>query len=389
MKIVTSKMADSFQTGIFSELAQRKKEKLAQGLEMIDLSVGSPDLPPPPFVMEELAKNILDPKQYGYTLGGSDEFHEAVAYYYQHRFQVKLDAKKEILLLMGSQDGLVHLPMTFANPGDLILVPDPGYTAYEAGVNLAGAKLYPMPLRKEHGFLPNLKEIPEEVAQQAKIMILNFPGNPVPVLAERSFFEDVVTFAKTYNILVVHDFAYSELVFDGKRPISFLEIEGAKEIGVEFNSLSKSFNMAGCRIGYLAGHPEVVEVLGRVKSNLDYGVFAPIQKAASHALLNGGQFLEELAKVYEGRRDVLVDGLTRLGWEIERPSATMFVWAAIPEGWTSREFTFQLLEKAGVVVTPGNAFGEHGEGYVRIGLVQTEENLRKAVMRIEQSGILS
>jgi LL-diaminopimelate aminotransferase len=388
MKINTSKIANSFQTGIFSELAKSKREKLAQGMDIIDLSVGSPDLPPPPFVMEELAKHILDPTQYGYTLGGSDEFHDAVAHYYQHRFQVQLNANKEVLLLMGSQDGLVHLPMTFANPGDLILVPDPGYTAYEAGVNLAGAKLYPMPLRNENGFLPNLQEIPEEIAHQAKIMILNFPGNPVPVLADRSFFEEIVNFARMYNILVVHDFAYSELVFDGKRPISFLEIEGAKEVGVEFNSLSKSFNMAGCRIGYLAGHPEIVEILGRVKSNLDYGVFSPVQKAASLALTSGRQFLDDLAKVYERRRNVLVDGLTSLGWAIERPSATMFIWAEIPKGWTSREFTFQLLNKAGVVVTPGNAFGEHGEGYVRIGLVQSEANLQKAVERIQQSGIL-
>jgi LL-diaminopimelate aminotransferase len=266
-------------------------------------------------------------------------------------------------------------------------VPDPGYTAYEAGIRLAGAKSYPMALRKENGFLPDLTEIPEEIAQEAKMLILNFPGNPVPALGDRSFFEEVVAFARRYEIFVVHDFAYSELIFDDRHPISFLEIAGAKDVGVEFNSLSKSFNMAGCRIGYLVGHPQVTEELGRLKSNLDYGIFSPIQKAAVTALNKGTGFLEENAKVYERRRNVLVEGLKEIGWSVDSPPATMFVWAAIPEGSTSKQFAFDLIEKAGVVVTPGNAFGNHGEGYVRIALIQSEERLQLAVNKIAKTGI--
>jgi LL-diaminopimelate aminotransferase len=388
MSYPLSNIASRFNTGIFSELAAYKKLKLQQGSEVIDLSVGSPDLAPPTFIRQELSKQVLDPNQYGYALGGTEEFYEAAAQHYFTRYQVSLDAKQEILLLMGSHDGLVHFPMTFANPGDLILVPDPGYTAYEAGVNLANAELYPMPLKKEHGFLPVLEEIPHQVWEQAKMMILNFPGNPVPALANREFFTKVIDYARRYNVLIVHDFAYAELVFDGKRALSFLEIEGAKEVGVEFNSLSKSFNMAGCRIGYLTGNAQVIEAFARVKSNLDYGVFHPLQKVAVKALLSDPQFLLDNAKVYERRRNVLIDGLAEIGWTIDRPPATMFAWARVPAGWTSKTFAIALLDQAGVVVTPGNAFGEYGEGFVRIALVQDEERIRRAIEKIAESHIL-
>jgi LL-diaminopimelate aminotransferase len=379
-----SKRASSFKTLIFSELAAYKQAKQLDGASLIDLSVGSPDFGPPSFIIESLAMSVRDPFQYGYTLQGSPTFNQAVAHYYK-KFHVDLNPDTEVIQVNGSQEGLVHLPMIYAEEGDLILVPDPGYTAYEAGVLMAGAEIYPMPLKEEADFLPDLSAIPEDIANRAKMMILNFPGNPVPALATEAFFKEAIGFAKKYNIIIVHDFAYCELVFDQHQPISFLSIEGAKEVGVEFNSLSKSFNMAGCRIGYVAGNSEVIQALGRLKSNLDYGIFAPIEHAAILALLHGEAFAEENRRLYQNRRDALINGLREAGWDVNPPKASMFVWARIPEGWTSKTIAFSLIDKAGVVVTPGNAFGAHGEGFVRIALVQPEEVLLEACARIKKA----
>lgn len=387
MFIPTSQLIQSFETSIFSELAAFKKEKQAQGVHMIDLSIGSPDLPPPKFIVDALAKYVQDPTQYGYTLTGTKEFYEAVHHFYYAHYGVTFNPETEVVQVMGSQDGLLHLPMTIVDEGDTILVPDPGYTAYADGIRMAKAVAYPMPLLKESEFLPDLAAIPKIVAEKAKMMILNFPGNPVPAMANKEFFEKVVAFAKQYEIVVVHDFAYSELVFDGKKPVSFLSVDGAFDVGVEFNSLSKSYNLAGCRVGYMIGNEQVVAALTKLKSNLDYGIFSPVQKAATVALLEGDDFLKENNKLYETRRDILVDGLRAIGWEVERPSATMFMWAEIPKGYTSKQFALELIEKAGVVVTPGNAFGPSGEGYVRIALVQAEAALRAAVQKIKDSGM--
>ncbi len=389
MGIQPSKRMGNFTTSIFSELAQLKREQQRLGVEVIDLSVGSPDLPPPKFIMEELAKQVMNSEQYGYSLTGIGEFYEAVSTYYSRRHGVNIAAENEVALLMGSQDGLVHLPLFFTDSGDIVLAPDPGYTAYEAGINVASATLFPMPLREENQFLPCLEEIPEDIARKAKMMILNFPGNPVPTLGNKEFFEKVVAFAKKHQILVVHDFAYSELVFDHNHATSFLEVEGAKEIGIEINSLSKSFNLAGARIGYIVGNKEIINLIQRFKSNLDYGVFIPVQKAAVSALIDDRGFLEQNAKIYEKRRDILVNGFKELGWEIAASPATMFLWARIPDGWQSKEFAFELLSRSGVVVTPGNAFGKNGEGYVRIALVQNEEKLKLAIDKIKQSNILA
>ncbi|HHY73478.1 MAG TPA: LL-diaminopimelate aminotransferase [Bacillus bacterium] len=389
MVFTASQLIQSFGTSIFSELAAFKKEKQAEGIQMIDLSIGSPDLPPPNFIVEALVKHVQDPSQYGYTLRGSNEFHEAVHTFYSKNYGVTFNTQTEIVQLAGSQDGLLHLPMTVADEGDLILVPDPGYPAYADAIRMAKAEAYPMPLLKENDFLPDLEAIPENIAAKAKMMFLNFPGNPVPATATKSFFEKVVAFAKKYNIVAVHDFAYSELVFDGEKPVSFLEVEGAFDVGVEFNSLSKSYNMAGCRIGYMIGNHHVVEALTKLKSNLDYGVFSPIQKAATIALLEGDPFLKENNKLYQTRRDTLVDGLRAIGWNVAKPPATMFIWAEIPNGYTSKQFALDLIEKAGVVVTPGNAFGPSGEGYVRIALVQSEATLKEAVKKIKASGMFA
>ncbi|RLL45087.1 LL-diaminopimelate aminotransferase [Oceanobacillus piezotolerans] len=381
MKFSFSTKMDQFKTSIFNELAAFKKQKMESGMEIVDLSIGSPDLPPPTYVMEELSTHAKDPLQYGYALTGMEEFHQAIANYYHRNYHVQVDSRNQVLTVMGSQDGLVHLPLVFCNEGDTVLVPDPGYTAYETGISLAGATPYPMPLLEENHFLPDLDAIPEEIKKKAKLLILNFPGNPVPALATEDFFQKVVAFAKENNIAVLHDFAYSELYYENK-PISFLSVEGAKEVGIEFNSLSKSFNMAGCRVGYVTGNEIIIDALGRLKSNLDYGIFLPIQRAAVRALEGNEPFSNDLRNIYKRRRDILVNGFNRLGWRIQKPAASMFLWARIPSSYTSTEFAYRLIDEAGIVVTPGNAFGESGEGFVRIAYVQSEKVLHQAVEQL-------
>ncbi|WP_160720405.1 LL-diaminopimelate aminotransferase [Bacillus sp. USDA818B3_A] len=384
MKLIGSEKLQKMSASIFQEVADRKMEAMKKGKNVIDLSVGSPDMPPPSFVVEQLAEAVKDTSKYGYTLRGIAEFNEAVCYFYKQRYEVDVNPEKEVLQLMGSQDGLAHLATSIINPGEYVLVPDPGYPIYEASVNIAGGIIYPMPLLAENRFLPDLNKIPKEVLQKTKMMILSYPGNPVTALGDKVFFEEVIEFAKTYNILVVHDFAYSELIFDNHPQISFMSVQGAKEVGIEFNSLSKTFNMAGCRIGYVVGNEQAIHLLATFKSNIDYGVFYPIQQAAVKALTSDFSYLREQVREYEHRRDTLISGLLKSGWQVEKSKATMFVWAKIPEGWTSRQFAFELIEKAGVAVIPGDAFGALGEGYVRIALVQPSEQLSQAAERIEQ-----
>ncbi|MFJ7679995.1 LL-diaminopimelate aminotransferase [Peribacillus sp. NPDC097198] len=382
MKITPSAKVGNFETGIFSELANRKQKALREGKDVIDLSVGSPDMPPPDFVRDTLVKYAKDPTAYGYTLKGIPEFHDAVCSFYEQRYGVHLEPDTEVLQLMGSQDGLAHLATAMIDPGDYVLVPDPGYPIYEASVNLAGGVIYPMPLTQENHFLPQLSDIPADILAKTKLMILSYPGNPVTALADETFFAEVVSFANRNDILVVHDFAYSELIFDDHPQISFLSIPGAKEVGIEFNSLSKTFNMAGCRIGYAVGNQEVLNILGTLKSHIDYGVFYPIQKAAEMALTSNLSLLSDQVNVYEARRDALISGLAKSGWHVPKTAATMFIWARIPAGWKSRDFAYKLIEKAGVTVVPGDAFGKQGEGYVRMALVQPVERLIEAAERI-------
>jgi LL-diaminopimelate aminotransferase len=387
MEFPISKRMASFTESVFTELAQLKNSKLSDGLPVIDLSIGSPDLPPPAFVMEELSKGTREPQLYGYSLSGTNEFHTAVSGYYKRNFEVDLDPVSEVQLLMGSQDGLVHLPMILCDPGDYILVPDPGYTAYSAGAAMAGAQMYGMPLKKENSFLPDFNEIPEEILANTKLMILNFPGNPVPAMATEDLFLQAVRLAKKYRFAVLHDFAYSELYYE-KKPLSFLAVEGAADVGIEMNSLSKSFNMAGCRVAYAAGNQHLIALLANFKSNLDYGVFLPVQSAAVKALNDQSCFLQDLRETYKKRRDVLIKELKTIGWDICRPEGSMFLWAEVPSGYScSRDFAIDLINRAGVVVTPGNAFGQWGEGYVRIALVQPEEVLRQAAHNIKVSCI--
>lgn len=384
MDMIPSAKMDLLTTGIFTELADRKQDCLKRGKDVIDLSVGSPDLGPSKLVMETIAEYSRNPANYGYTLKGTPEFNEAVSYFYKQRYHVEVNPQDEVLQLMGSQDGLSHLATAIVNPGEYVLVPDPGYPIYEASVTIAGGLIYPMPLLQENKFLPKLEDIPSEVLNKTKMMILSYPGNPVTALADEEFFEKVVEFAKLHQILVVHDFAYSELIFDNNPQISFLSIEGAKEVGIEFNSLSKTFNMAGCRIGYVLGNAKAISILSSLKSHMDYGVFLPIQRAAEKALTSDFSILGEQVKLYEDRRNTLIDGLHKSGWRVQSSPATMFVWAKIPSGWTSRQFAFELMEKEGVAVVPGDAFGKQGEGYVRMALVQPPHRLAEAADRIHK-----
>ncbi|MCS7460819.1 LL-diaminopimelate aminotransferase [Paenibacillus doosanensis] len=383
MKQFQSKRLSRLGSAIFSEMAQWKEEVKRSGMDVIDLGIGSPDRPPSEKVIRALEQAVRKPEVYGYpTSEGSPAFRGAVARWYKYRFGVALDPDTEIVTLMGSQDGLAHLAMAVADPGDLAMVPDPGYPIYSASLVLAGVEPYLLPLREENGFLPRLDEIPEEAARRAKFILLNYPSNPVSAVATRPFFEELVAFARKHGLLVVHDLAYSEMAFDGFRPMSILEIEGAKDVAVEFHSLSKSFNMAGCRIAFMVGQPDAVQALRVLKSNIDYGVFAAVQEAGIAALEEDMEHGESVAALYERRRNVVIDGLAAAGWTIPRPKATMFIWARIPEGWTSRQISREILYQAGVVVIPGDAFGQEGEGYVRIALVQEEERLREAVRRI-------
>jgi len=373
------------ESGIFNEMEKCKKQVEARGITVINLGVGTPDRPPAPHVIEALHRAVDKHENYRYPLMGKPELYRSLAGWYRKRFGVKLDPESEILVLPGSQDGLAHIAIAYVDQGDIALVPDPGYPIYSFSITMAGGVLYPMPLLEENNYLPVLDDIPEEVSRKARMMWINYPNNPVAAVANRDFYDKVIEYARRYDVLVCHDVAYSELCYDGFKPMSFLELEGAREVGIEFYSLSKTYNMAGCRIGFAVGNREVISTLKRLKSNIDYGVFYAVQEAGIAALDGPQQCVEENAGAYQRRRDLLVDGLASLGWKMPKPKASMFVWAPLPAGYhSSTRFSMELLDKTGVLVIPGVAFGARGEGYVRIALVQEEEVLQEALQRVEQ-----
>ncbi len=379
----SSKMA-AFQPSIFSDLKNYTTIKKQQGAQLIDLSLGSPDLPPSEQIRHVLSQKSADASAYGYTLGGTDQFYAAVADYYKRRSGILLNPQTDIVQTMGSQEGLVHLPLAFCNPGDIVLTTNPAYVAYEAGITLSGAVPYYMPLREENGFLPDLSIIPEDVAKKAKLLILNLPGNPVPAMPNDNFFKQVVAFAKKYNIIVLHDAAYSEFYFTGQKPVSFLAVAGAMEVGMEINSLSKSFSLAGARIAYIAGNPKMISVLKQLKSNLDYGIFSPIQEAASFALNHAEEITDRLRREFNKRAEALTKGLNEIGWPVQKPDGGMFLWAKIPQGQDDRSFVFRAVDEAGVVMIPGSAFGTAGKSFVRIALVQSVPVLEQAAARLKK-----
>lgn len=378
-----------FGEGIFSKLLELKRQKEEKGEPVIDLSVGAPNIPPAGHITEALCEAAADPNNYIYAIHDQKELLEAVALWYQRRYGVTLNPSSEICSLLGSQEGLAHIALSIIDEGDIVLVPDPCYPVFADGPLLAGASLFYMPQRREKDYLIDFSEIPEEIAIKARFMIVSYPNNPTTVMAPDSFYKNLIDFAKKYDIVVLHDNAYSELVFDQRQCGSFLSFPGAKEIGVEFNSLSKTYGLAGARIGFCLGNREIVEKIKTLKSNMDYGMFLPVQKAAIAAITGDQSCVESTRKAYERRRDALCEHMTRIGWNMEKPQATMFVWAKIPDKFKDSEtFSRELLEKAGVLVTPGSAFGPSGEGFVRLALVREEEVLIQAAEQVDKSGIL-
>ncbi|NLM21116.1 MAG: aminotransferase class I/II-fold pyridoxal phosphate-dependent enzyme [Peptococcaceae bacterium] len=375
---------NKLQISIYSELAALKEEIKHTGKNLIDLSIGSPDLPPPREVQELISKQALDNRVYDYTLTrGTTEFREACANWYKQRFNVDLDPETEVLPVMGSQDGLAHIFWAFIDKGDAALIPDPGYPIYSDGLALVEGEKIPLPLLSANNFLPDFSQLSPQQALKAKLMILNYPNNPTTATASPEFFAKVVEFAAKYKIIVCHDAAYTELAYAGAKPVSFLQAEGAKEVGVEFHSLSKSFNLAGLRLGFVVGNAQVIKALETIKTNIDYGSFRPFLKAGATALGSCQKTIETNQQTYKKRSEIWIKGCAEAGWDISSPKATMFVWAPVPTKQDSLSFVMDLARKSGVLLVPGVAFGEHGEGYVRIGLVQNEALLKEAVNRIK------
>lgn len=371
---------------LFARIEKLIAEKREAGVDIISLGIGDPDMPTPDYIIEELKKEAENPANHQYPSSvGMLSYRRAVADWYRERFGVELDPAREVVSLIGSKEGIAHIAWCYLDPGDTVLVPDPGYPVYAGGSILAGAEPYYVPLRRENGFLPVLEDIPTDVARRAKMMFINYPNNPTGAVAGEEFYNRVIAFAREYNILICHDAAYSEMAYDGYRPPSFLQFPGAKDVGIEFHSVSKTFNMTGWRIGWAAGHPEVVESLGRLKSNLDSGQFQAIQYAAMKGLTGPKEAVLEMQKIYQERRDILVDALNSMGWNLEKPKATFYVWAPVPAGHTSESFAELVLEKAGVVITPGTGYGENGAGFFRIALTVSKERLMEALDRMKKN----
>jgi len=371
---------------LFARIDEKIANAKTKGVDVISLGIGDPDLPTPDHIIDELVKAARNPENHRYpSYVGMLEFRQAVAEWYKRRSNIVLDPNKEVVTLIGSKEGIAHIAFCYLNPGDVALIPDPGYPVYGVGALLAGGVPYIMPLKEENGFLPDLDMITEEVAIKAKIMFLNYPNNPTGAIADESFYLKVIAFAKKYDIIVCHDGPYSEIAFNGYKPLSFLEVPGAKDVGIEFHSMSKTYNMTGWRIGWAAGNARVIEALGRIKSNIDSGVFQAIQEAAIEGLLGNQEIVQELCKIYQERQDIVIEGLTALGWNVERPKATIYVWPKVPKGFTSTSFCELVLDKTGVVLTPGNGYGEYGEGYFRISLTINTERLREALGRIKDN----
>ncbi|GAB4116626.1 MAG: LL-diaminopimelate aminotransferase [Candidatus Caldatribacteriota bacterium] len=369
---------------LFAEIDKKKEEAIKRGVQIINLGIGDPDQPTPSHIIEKLQESVKDPKMHNYPpYEGTAEFRQAIVSWYKNRFGIVLDPEKEVIALIGSKEGIAHIFLAFIDPGDFTLLPDPGYPVYKTGTLFANGIPYMMPLLKENSFLPDLEEIDEEIAQQAKLMFINYPNNPTAAVADKDFFKEVVSFAKKYDILVCHDFAYSETTFDNYQAPSFLEVEGGKEVGIEFHSLSKLYNMTGWRIGFAVGKKEAISALSIVKSNIDSGVFKAIQKAGVEALTGPQDNIEKMNKIYSSRRNLLISGLNKLGWNLEPTKGTFYVWVPVINKMSSVEFANLLLDKCGIIVTPGIGYGEYGEGYVRIALTVEEKRIAEAIERLK------
>ena len=376
------------ESNIFNRLDERKRALLDSGMDVINLSIGTPDFQPDRHVMEAVSRVALDPEQYKYSLNETRALLDAVQDWYRRRYDVTL-ADDEIMAVCGSQEGIAHVCFPFAGPNDIILVPDPGYPIFSFGPLMTGATVALYPLRPENNWQLDFADIPEDVADRAKAMVVSYPNNPTTAVADRAFYERLVTFAREHNIIVIHDNAYSDLLLNGQQGLSFLSTPGAKEVGIEFNSLSKTYNLTGMRVSFALGNREVISRFRAFRSQIDYGMFYPIQAGAVAALTGPQDIVARNRAGYMARRDALCGGLRRIGWEVPDAQGTMFVWAKIPEKYTSSvDFVIELMEKTGVICVPGSAFGAQGEGYVRFALVVPPERMEQAVRRIDESGML-
>jgi len=371
---------------LFAEIDAQKNEMIKKGVDVIDLGVGDPDIPTPDFIIEALKVGAEDPENHRYpSYQGMRSFRVAVSDWYKERFNVDLDPDTEVVALIGSKEGIAHTPLAFIDPGDVGLYADPGYPVYPTSISFAGGEPYAVPILKENNYLPDLNAIPEDIRKRAQLIFLNYPNNPTTAVAEEGFFKDVVDFASKNNILICHDAAYTEIVYDGYNPLSFLQTEGAKDVGVEFHSLSKTFNMTGWRIGFAVGNKKAIAGIGKIKTNIDSGAFQAIQYAGIVALQNYKLGLDDRRKIFQERRDIFCKGLDEAGLKYDLPKATFYVWFEVPKGLTSKEFSSKLLNESGIVVTPGNGFGGYGEGYARVSTTFSTERIIQAVERLKET----
>lgn len=370
---------------LFLEIDKAKRKARAEGRDIIDLGIGDPDQPTPRHIIEALYRAAMDPANHRYALDqGMPVLRRAIETWYKRRFNVRLDPDSEILPLIGSKEGLAHFPLAFLNPGDYAFVPDPCYPPYKGGTILAGGSPYIMPLLEKNAFLPDLNKIPLSARKKAKIIFVNYPNNPTSAIANKSFYEELIAFARKNKLIIISDLAYSEICFDGYKPPSLLEFDGAREVSVEFHSLSKTYNMTGWRVGWACGNEKLISALAKVKSNIDSGIFSAVQLAGIAALSAPQEHTEHMCTLYQERRDVLMRGLNSLGWQAEIPKATFYVWIKVPRGQDSIKFSALLLEKTDIVVTPGVGFGKYGEGYIRMALTVNRERIKEALERLKQ-----
>ncbi|WP_418792582.1 LL-diaminopimelate aminotransferase [Phosphitispora sp. TUW77] len=386
MKVEEAKRIKQLPPYLFARIEKTIEKAKADGVDVISLGIGDPDRPTPGHVIDTLCEQAQNPENHRYPSSvGMIKYREAVAQYHKERFGIDLDPKNEVVTLIGSKEGIAHISLCYLDPGDVALIPDPGYPVYGIGALLAGAESYTMPLKAENGFLPDLDAIPADIAKKAKLMFVNYPNNPTGAVADDDFYRKLIEFAKKYNVIVCHDAAYQEIAFDGYRPPSFLEYPGAKDVGIEFGSLSKSFNMTGWRIAWAVGNSRVIEALGRIKSNMDSGAFQAVQYAGITALTGPQDCPAEMSEVYKERAKVVIDGLNSMGWNLTMPKATIYLWVPVPKGYTSMSFAEMVFEKTGVVITPGNGYGEYGEGFFRIALTVEKERIEEAIDRLKKN----
>lgn len=386
MDVKWSKRIADLPPYLFAEIDAKKKEMRAKGVDIIDLGVGDPDIPTPKHIIDALKKAAEDPQNHRYpSYEGLFSFRAAATYWYKERFGVELDPGTEAVALIGSKEGIAHTPLAFIDPGDIGLYTDPGYPVYPTSISFACGIPYAVPLLKGNCFLPDLGAIPEDIAKKAKIMFVNYPNNPTTAVADEDFYKDLVDFAVKFNILICHDAAYTEIAYEGYKPVSFLEFDGAKEVGIEFHSLSKTFNMTGWRIGFAVGNKKAIGGLGKIKTNIDSGAFQAVQVAGIEALKNYKIGLEDRIKIFQERRDIFCKGLDEAGLKYDKPLATFYVWFQVPKGLSSKEFSSRLLTEAGIIVTPGTGFGKYGEGYARVSTTFNTERIIQAVERLKEA----